>query len=1019
MPNAIHLIRERRARRRRNRSGLRSLRQWFVGLLLVAAIALLAITTVGAMFGLEMYSELVSDLPSAEYLGQAFEFSNNQFFQTTRIYDRSGQHLLYEVIDPRAGDRQWLALEQIPVRFQNATISIEDQTFYQNPGYDVMGILRAFGSNLSRPECVFRPEKCPGHIQGGSTITQQLIKNVIIAPSSAAETSYVRKLRESLIAREATERYSKERILEWYLNTNFYGHLAYGVDAAARVYFAKSAAELNLAESALLAAIPQSPGLNPIDAPEESRHRQALVLEAMVEQGYVTAVDAVMALEDDVFSRLQPASSRFNIVAPHFVFYVLNQAFDQLGAAMVHRGGLRIVTTLDARLQDQVECAARSHVNRLGGSDPDYVDFDSDGNSCASAAHLPPLRVKDVGVDRNVSNVAAVVLDPRTGEILSMLGSYDYWDKSIDGSFNVAVSGLRQPGSAFKPFTYLTAFSQGYTPSTMLLDVRTAFPIESGISYVPENYDRSFHGPVSVRTALSQSLNVPAVQVMTWVGVENVLRSAHSMGINTLDEDKGVYGPALTLGGGEVTLLDMTYAFGVFANSGVMAGQPVSDSQARSGYRDLDPVAILRIENNTGTVLSLCGPDGDASCEFSGPTTQPVLSMELAYLMNHVLSDERARIPAFGHPNPLEIGRPAAAKTGTTNDYVDSWTVGYTPQLVTGVWVGNSDSSGMVEVPGSKGAAPIWNAVMTYALRTLSLPPVGWDRPVGINEVSVCYPSGLMLTDDCQESVREVFVSGTEPVSHDNIWQSFDVNVETGRLATVYTPPELVQKQVYQVLPPEAADWIISANVPQPPQEYDTLYAQIDNAEAVVLTKPIPFSYVNGVVPVEGAAHGEDFQYYRLQFGKGLNPDQWSQLGDDRSEQVVEGVLDEWDTSGLAGLYTLQLLVVRGDQRFDMATVQVTVDNQAPDVRLISPWPGKLFTMKDESIVIQPEVSDDFSVEYVEVWVDERKVETKTVAPFTTRWTIDRVGTHSIYLRAVDAAGNVTHSDVVNIVVQS
>jgi len=276
-----------------------------------------------------------------------------------------------------------------------------------------------------------------------------------------------------------------------------------------------------------------------------------------------------------------------------------------------------------------------------------------------------------------------------------------------------------------------------------------------------------------------------------------------------------------------------------------------------------------------------------------------------------------------------------------------------------------------------------------------------------------------MLTDDCQESVREVFVSGTEPVSYDNIWQSFDVNVETGRLATVYTPPELVQKQVYQVLPPEAADWIISANVPQPPREYDTLYAQIDNAEAVVLTKPIPFSYVDGVVPVEGAAHGEDFQYYRLQFGKGLNPDQWSQLGDDRSEQVVEGVLDEWDTSGLAGLYTLQLLVVRGDQRFDMATVQVTVDNQAPDVRLISPWPGELFTMRDESIVIQPEVSDDFSVEYVEVWVDERKVETKTVAPFTTRWTIDRVGTHSIYLRAVDAAGNVTHSDVVNIVVQS
>ena len=1018
MPNAINLVRERRARRRRGRRGLRSLRQWFVGLLLVAAIAVLALTTAGAMLGLELYSELVSDLPSASALAQAFEISSNQFFQTTRIYDRSGKHLLYEVIDPRAGDRQWLDLLQIPPRFQNATIAVEDKTFYQNPGYDVVGILRAFGSNLSRPACVLRPESCPGQIQGGSTITQQLVKNVIIAPGSAAETSYARKFRESLIAREATERYSKEKILEWYLNTNFYGHLAYGVDAAARVYFAKPAAELNLAESALLAAIPQSPGLNPIDAPEVARQRQALVLQAMVEQGYVTAADARAALADDVFARLQPASSRFNIVAPHFVFYVLNEALDQLGPALVHRGGLRILTTLDAGLQQQVECAARSHVDRLGGADPDHAAPAADGSICAAATHLPPLRSKDVGVDRNLSNVAVVVLDPRTGEILSMLGSYDYWDKSIDGSFNVAAAGLRQPGSAFKPFTYLTAFSQGYAPASMVLDVRTAFPLETEISYVPENYDRRFRGPVSFRTALAQSLNVPAVQVMTWAGVENVLRSAHRMGINTLDGDQGVYGPALTLGGGEVTLLDMAFAYGVFANSGVMAGQPVPAARARSGYRALDPVAILRIESSDGTVLSSCGPQDSSPCEFPGPGTQPVLSPELAYLMNHVLSDERARIPAFGHPNPLELGRPAAAKTGTTNNYVDSWTVGYTPQLVAGVWVGNSDATGMVGVPGSKGAAPIWNAVMTYALRALALPPVGWDRPVGIGEAAVCYPSGLLPTDDCQQTVREVFVSGTEPVAYDNIWQAFDINRETGRLATVYTPPEMVEKQVFQVLPPEAADWVIAADIPQPPREYDTVYAQPGHVEAAALSSPLPFSYVHGVVPVQGTAGGDAFRFYRLQFGPGLNPEQWAQLGGDHGEQVVDGVLQQWDTSELAGLYTLQLLVVRADQRFGMATVQVTVDNQAPNVTIVAPWPGELFTMKDESIVIQPEVSDDFSVEYVEVWVDERKVETKTVAPFTTRWPIDSVGTHSVYLRAADAAGNVTRSETVTVVVQ-
>ena len=1018
MPKAIKLVSMRRARRRWERSGLRSLRQWLVGLLLVAAIAALALTTVGAMFGLELYTELISDLPSADALAEAFEFSNNQFFQTTRIYDRTGQNLLYEVIDPRAGDRQWLALEQIPVRFQNATIAVEDKTFYQNPGYDVIGILRAFGANLSRPACVLRPESCPGQIQGGSTITQQLVKNVIIAPGSAAETSYARKFRESLIAREATERYSKERILEWYLNTNFYGYLAYGVDAAARVYFAKSAAKLTLAESALLAAIPQSPGLNPIDAPEAARQRQALVLQAMVEQGYVTMADARAALAEDVFARLQPASSRFNIVAPHFVFYVLSQSVDQLGPALVHRGGLRIVTTLDLDMQMQIECAARSHVDRLRGADPDYIEPAADGTPCAAAAHLPSLAAKDVGVDRNISNVAAVVLNPRTGEILSMIGSYDYWDKSIDGSFNVAVSGLRQPGSAFKPFTYLTAFSQGYTPASMVLDVRTAFPLETGISYVPENYDRSFRGPVSFRNSLAQSLNVPAVQVMTWAGVENVLRSAHRMGINTLDGDQGVYGPALTLGGGEVTLLDMVYAYGVFANSGVMAGQPVPAAEARSGFRAFDPVAILRIENNDGTVLTACGPNGGDPCEFTGPSTHPVLSPELAYLINHVLSDERARIPAFGHPNPLELGRPAAAKTGTTNDYVDSWTVGYTPQLVAGVWVGNSDSSGMVGVPGSKGAAPIWNAAITYALRALSLPPVGWDRPVGISETVVCYPSGLMPTADCQQTMREVFVSGTEPVAYDNVWQAFDVNRETGRLATVYTPPELVEKQVFQVLPPEAADWANHADIPKPPREYDTVYAQSEQVEAAVLTSPMPFSYVHGVVPVQGTARGDAFQYYRLQFGKGLNPEQWSQLGGENSEQVVSGVLHQWDTTGLAGLYTLQLLVVRADQRFDMSTVQVTVDNQAPMVSLIAPWPGEIFSMKDESIVIQSEVSDDFSVEYVEVWVDELKVETQTVAPFTTRWPIDTVGSHSIYLRAADAAGNVTLSETVIVVVQ-
>jgi hypothetical protein len=466
--------------------------------------------------------------------------------------------------------------------------------------------------------------------------------------------------------------------------------------------------------------------------------------------------------------------------------------------------------------------------------------------------------------------------------------------------------------------------------------------------------------------------------------------------------------------------MDLTYAYSVFANNGIMSGKPAYESQVRTGFRSLDPVAILNIRDRDGSVLTYCGIDGESPCEFIGPDTRPVLSPELAYLMNHVLSDERSRIPAFGHPNSLELGRPAAAKTGTTNNYVDSWTAGYTPHLVAGVWVGNNDSTGMLEVTGSNGAAPIWNAVMTYGVRSMGLAPIGWDRPVGIKETKVCYPSGLLPTDDCQDIVREVFVIGTEPVSLDDIWQSYKINRDTGKLATVYTPPELIEDRVFQILPSGAADWIANEGIPQPPYEYDTVQGneQIVTMQAAEIILPLPFDYVRGNVAIEGSATGDDFQHYRLQYGQGLNPDKWSQLGGDNYERVDDGVLQQWDTTGLSGLYTLQLLVIRNDQQFDISTVQVTVDNEPPVVSITVPWSGKVVNIGEESIVIQPDVSDDFSVAFVEIWVDDKQVETRTIAPFATRWKIDALGSHTIHIRAADAAGNVARSEDVPIFVQ-
>ncbi|MBM4424106.1 MAG: penicillin-binding protein [Chloroflexi bacterium] len=1010
MPSPASIIHRRRMRRGQiAQRGSRLLRSLASVALALATVGLVALTGVGIGLS-QAYTNYVADLPSADTLEAAFSSSNNEFFQTTKLYDRTGTQLLYEVIDPRAGDRQWMSIDRIPKHFINATVAIEDKTFYENPGYDLEGIARAFVSNLRG-----------GAVQGGSTITQQLVKNVIIPPDQRAEKSYDRKLKELFIAAEVTKRYSKDQILEWYLNTNFYGNLAYGIDAAARVYFGKSAAELGLAESAMLAAIPQYPALNPLAAPDEAKFRQELVLDAMAREGHITRAEAAAAKAEDVLGRLQSFNQRFDIRAPHFSFYVINQLTQMLGPELTFRGGLKVITSIDLNLQDQAECVARTQVVRLGGADPATVIPTVIGAPCEAAAFLPAPRASDIGVDHKVSNASVMMIDPASGQILVMLGSLDYWNDAIDGRFNVAVDGRRQPGSSFKPFTYITAFSQGYTPATMVLDVRTAFATGTGIPYVPENYDRQFHGPVSLRIALARSYNVPAVEMMSRVGVENVIRTAHRMGITTLDRESNFYGLALTLGGGEVSLLDMTYAYGVMDNRGQMAGQAIPPDARRGGYRALDPVAILRIEDSKGNLLLRCGDEGQSPCDLAQPQTQQVLSEQLAYLITNVLSDNQARIGAFGSPNPLELDRPAAAKTGTTNDFVDNWTLGFTPQIAAGVWVGNTDSTPMEKVTGLTGAAPIWRAIMIYA--TQSLPPLGWDEPPGITHMTVCYPSGLLPTRDCQSTVNEIFIPGTEPVNFDNIWQAFQVNRETGKLATVYTPPELIENRVYEILPPEAADWVRLAGLPQPPIEYDTIYTPPEATPGdIVITSLQPFSYVRGTVPITGTVKSDNFSFFRVQFGPGLNPTQWTQIGGDRGEQLENAELQLWDTAGLPnGLYSVQLLAVKNDQTFANYTVQVTVDNTPPVVSLITPSPDDTFTLgADESVIVQPDAKDNLSLAFIEIFVDGKKAQTSTVAPFTYRWPLKGVsaGTHTIHLRAVDAAGNDAESEPVRVTVK-
>jgi len=947
------LIRRRRRRRESNNGGRNLLVRLLVGVVTMAVLSavLVAMSGIGAVAG--VYAYYAKDLPDPE----AIETEQEEF-ETTKIYDRTGQHLLYEVFDPRWGDRTIVPLDQVPLHVHQATIALEDASFYENPGINLKGIVRAFWSNLSREtesKLGFRLPyaSTPG---GGSSITVQLVKNVLIPPEERTQKLYSRKIKEAILATEISRRYpgkeGKDKILEWYLNYNYYGNFAYGIEAASNVYFDKHVQELTLAEAAMLAALPQYPALNPIDAPQEARERQHLVLDAMLREGYITPEQCVEAKYTELKVR-SSIGDRFDITAPHFSVYVTKLLEEEFGPELLYRGGLKVYTTLDMKMQTLAEEVAREKIEELQEDEK----------------------------DRNVSNAALVSINPKTGEILTIVGSLDYWNKDIDGNVNVALAE-RQPGSSFKPFTYVTAFSQGYTPATMIMDVRTC-PNPMDPSWCPENYPdregvRKYHGAQRIRMALARSYNIPAVKVLDMAGIGNVIKTAHRMGINTLNRDLDYYGLSLTLGGGEVRLLDMAYAFGVFANGGVMAGQPVPIEKQRPGYRELDPVAILMVQDADGNVLK----------QYTAPQVKEVLDSQLAYLINSVLSDNNSRIAAFGQNNKLHIeGRPVAAKTGTTENWRDAWTIGYTPQLVTGVWVGNSDNEPMNRVPGSLGAAPIWHDFMEKVLEPL--PVENFVRPPAIVEELVCPVSGMLPTEHCPPPVKEVFIEGTEPTGYCDVHQAFRINKETGKLATVYTPPELVEERVYEIYSPKVADWVREAGIPQPPTEYDSIYGPDLMAGDVAIIQPPPYAYISEGTVIVGNAKSPDFQLWRLEYGEGLNPSAWIQIGGDHYEQQDNAPLDYWDVSELDGLYTLQLRVVENSQNYKDATIQVTVDNIFPTVELVYPPDGKVYVVEDDEYVnIKADATDNVSMDRVEFYLDDQLIDTSTVAPYNEKWII-------------------------------
>jgi 1A family penicillin-binding protein len=588
------------------------------------------------IFALGIFLYFSKDLPTPESMGV------RNVVESTKIYDRTGEHLLYEIHGEEK--RTIISFKEIPDNVKYATIALEDQDFYSHYGIKISSIFRS----------IFKDVLSGGAAQGGSTITQQLIKNSLLTN----EKTVTRKIKEVILALELEQKYSKDEILEMYLNQIPYGSNAYGVEAAAQTFFKKSAKDLTLPEAALIASLPQAPSFySPLGShTDELKWRQESALKKMASLGYITEKQAEEAKNVDIIAEISPSLQ--NISAPHFVMYVKEYLEAKYGQQVVERGGLKVYTTLDWDKQEAAEKALVDGVNN--------------------------------NKTWNASNAALVAIDPKTGQILAMVGSKDYFDKSIDGNVNVAIR-QRQPGSSFKPYVYLTAFTKGYTPETLLFDVPTNFSTDEGKDYKPLNYNGKFNGPLQMKNTLAMSLNIPAVKTLYLAGVNNSINLAKNLGINGLNEPDR-YGLSLVLGGGEVTLLDHTSAYATIANNGVKQ----------------DKTAILRIEDNKGDVLE----------KFQQVGGVKVVDEKYLAMLDYIMSTNDLRAPVFGNNNPLKFdNRPVAAKTGTTNEWRDGWTMGYTPSIAVGVWAGNNDNS--IMKPGADGifvAAPIWRKFMDFSL---------------------------------------------------------------------------------------------------------------------------------------------------------------------------------------------------------------------------------------------------------------------------------------------------------------
>ncbi len=822
------------------------------------------------------YFTIAAGLPSVDDLSQY-----TSQFETTRIYDRNG-NLIYEILDPSTGRRTFTSLDNISPYVIAATMATEDKDFYTNPGFDPPAIMRALWQNYTTGRVV----------SGASTITQQLARTLLLSPEERSQTTAKRKAREIVLAAEITRKYSKDEIIELYLNEIYYGNLAYGIQAAAETYFDTDADKLDLGQASFLAGLPQAPAIYDVFVNREAallRHKD--VLNLMYQLSAERNCIKVSRLEVPVCVRLDEAVAaaqeleEFSFVQkpihmpfPHWVNFIRVQLEQQFDAQTIYRSGFRVFTTLDPDLQNFTQAAVTRQVESL--------------------------------VDNDATGGALVAVNPSSGEILAMVGSADFYNEEASGQVNMA-DAPRQPGSSIKPLTYTAAFEKGWTPATLIWDVPSEFPPsgdprDTREPYKPVNYDRKFHGPVLVRTALGSSYNIPAVKALDFIGIydnpdtpqkEGFVAFAERLGITTLTRDD--YGLALTLGGGDVSLIELTGAFAIYANNGVR--KPL--------------YAIERITDHFGELVF----------EHEDIPGQQVIQPDHAYLISDILSDNTARTPGFGANSVLRLPFRAAVKTGTTNDFRDNWTLGYTPDIAIGVWIGNADYTPMSNISGVTGAAPLWAEVMQWAIENYKGgTPTNFRRPDTIEEHVICSLSGTEPSDNCPDQKSEIFARNQPPQDEDeDLWQEIAIdtwtNLKAGPACAEYTE----EKQTLNVKEKWAIKWITER------EEGRAWAEKIGFTDPIVFTperecrgedpRPtIVFVGMNddmnvSVSPIDIYAvisATADFDRFELQYGVGNNPTNWKTLVRSDTQYKQPEKLIAWDISEVdAARITLRIYV--------------------------------------------------------------------------------------------------------------